>query len=120
MRVEFRWPDDLVARIDEARGDVPRSRWVQRTVEQALERALGDPVPHQPADGSGGKSLPVPPASVREPITVNLTEPGMVTVPIPPVPQLMRASDLVREPELSDDEDPFAEDEWPPREAREW
>lgn len=35
-RVEFIWPDDLVERIDEERGDVPRTKFVQRALESAL------------------------------------------------------------------------------------
>jgi hypothetical protein len=31
--LSFRWDEDFVARIDEIRGDVPRSTWVQRAVE---------------------------------------------------------------------------------------
>lgn len=36
QRVEVVWPDELVARIDAARGDVPRTKWMQRACESAL------------------------------------------------------------------------------------
>lgn len=35
-RVEFRWPDELVARIDGAADGRPRSVWVRMVVEKAL------------------------------------------------------------------------------------
>lgn len=35
--ISFRWSPELVERIDTARGDVPRSRWVRRAVEDALD-----------------------------------------------------------------------------------
>lgn len=35
-RLELRVEPELLARIDAARGDVPRARWVQRALEQAL------------------------------------------------------------------------------------
>lgn len=34
--LSFRWDEEFVARIDSARGDVSRSLWVRRAVEQAL------------------------------------------------------------------------------------
>lgn len=34
--VSFRWDEDFVKRIDGARGDVSRSRFVRRAVERAL------------------------------------------------------------------------------------
>jgi hypothetical protein len=34
--VSFRWDEEFVARLDEARGDVPRSAFVRRAIEQAL------------------------------------------------------------------------------------
>ena len=37
LPVSFRWAEEFVARVDAARGDVPRSRFVQRAVEAALE-----------------------------------------------------------------------------------
>lgn len=36
LPVSFRWDEEFVAAIDAARGDVPRSVWVRRAVEQAL------------------------------------------------------------------------------------
>jgi metal-responsive CopG/Arc/MetJ family transcriptional regulator len=38
VRLHVYLPDDLVARVDASRGDVPRSKVVQR----ALEKALGE------------------------------------------------------------------------------
>jgi hypothetical protein len=35
-RVDFVWSDELVGRVDAARGDVSRSRFVVRAVEAAL------------------------------------------------------------------------------------
>jgi metal-responsive CopG/Arc/MetJ family transcriptional regulator len=32
-------PDDLLQKIDQARGDVPRSRWIKRVLERALNEA---------------------------------------------------------------------------------
>jgi hypothetical protein len=37
-RIEFVWDDGLVERVDAARGDVSRSRWVQRAVESQLSK----------------------------------------------------------------------------------
>lgn len=37
IRVDFRWSEELLASVDEARGDVSRSVWVRRAVERALE-----------------------------------------------------------------------------------
>jgi hypothetical protein len=34
--LSFRWPAEFVARIDAARGDVPRSAFVRRAVERVL------------------------------------------------------------------------------------
>lgn len=36
--ISFRWHKDFVARIDAARGDVPRSTWVRRAIEERLQR----------------------------------------------------------------------------------
>jgi hypothetical protein len=36
-RLELRVEPELLARIDKAAGDVPRSRWVVRVLEQALD-----------------------------------------------------------------------------------
>jgi hypothetical protein len=36
VRVDFRWPEDLVEQIDRERGDVPRSTFVRRVVEGYL------------------------------------------------------------------------------------
>jgi hypothetical protein len=36
-RIEVVWPDSLVERVDAARGDVPRSRWLSRAAYEALD-----------------------------------------------------------------------------------
>lgn len=38
MPVMVRIPDDLRERIDAARGDVPRERWIRRVLEEALDK----------------------------------------------------------------------------------
>lgn len=43
LPVSFRWADDFVARIDEARGLVPRSTFVQAAVERVLAATQGGP-----------------------------------------------------------------------------
>lgn len=40
--VSFRWDEEFVARVDRARGDVPRSVFVRRAVERALEGLPSD------------------------------------------------------------------------------
>jgi hypothetical protein len=42
-RLEFRVSPELLASIDEARGDVPRSRWLERAIEGALLSAALTP-----------------------------------------------------------------------------
>ena len=37
-QVNLRLPDELLAQVDEARGDVPRERWIRRAVEAALRQ----------------------------------------------------------------------------------
>lgn len=37
--VSVRWDDELIDQIDAVRGDVPRSKWVQRAVEAALPKS---------------------------------------------------------------------------------
>jgi hypothetical protein len=44
-RVEFVWPVELVERIDAVRGDVPRSKFVQRALESALDGDAAEGVP---------------------------------------------------------------------------
>ena len=36
--MSIRWDEELLERVDEARGDVPRARWIQRAIEEKLER----------------------------------------------------------------------------------
>jgi hypothetical protein len=117
-RVAFRWSEEFVGRIDAARGLVSRSAWLRALVE----RELGDPVRglEQASGGvtkgavsgvlSESHSGPTP---VRDPVGEPVLRPHLI-------PGLLRASELV-EPALPEpDADPFAEDEWPPREARDW
>ena len=37
-QVNLRLPAELLAQVDEARGDVPRERWIRRAVEAALRQ----------------------------------------------------------------------------------
>jgi hypothetical protein len=60
-RVDFVWSDELVERVDAARKDVSRSRWVQRAVEAAL------PKPKlEVAESPGVLSRPAPPTEVLD------------------------------------------------------
>lgn len=47
--LSFRWPAEFVARIDAARGDVPRSAFVRRAVERVLP---APPVPRAEAEAA--------------------------------------------------------------------
>jgi hypothetical protein len=49
--MKIRLPEDLVLRIDAERGDVPRERWVRRTLEEALvtRSPFGESAPPAPA-----------------------------------------------------------------------
>lgn len=49
--LSFRWDEGFVARVDAARGDVPRSVWVRRAVEQALGVTSGE-TPENPRPAS--------------------------------------------------------------------
>lgn len=67
LPVSFRWDDEFVARIDEARGDVPRSAFVRRAVEQALSgkapakrNAEADQPRSAPAEQPYRQSVPGP------------------------------------------------------------
>ena len=60
--VSFRWSDEKLAAVDAARGDVPRSVWVWRAVEQALGK-VGPGV----ASGGGLPSAVDLPASAEQP-----------------------------------------------------
>jgi hypothetical protein len=42
--LSFRWDPEFVARIDDARGDVPRSKFVRRAVERVLSEPAYQPV----------------------------------------------------------------------------
>lgn len=61
VRFEFRCSADLLARVDAVRGDVPRSAWIRRATERALEDAVGgldrptETVPTQPGPADPGK-----------------------------------------------------------------
>jgi hypothetical protein len=71
LPVSFRWDEEFVKRVDVARGDVSRSLWVRRAVE---ERLAGSPVTLvSPPTGSGVDTVyvaaPVGAVPVRVPGT---------------------------------------------------
>lgn len=35
--IKVRVPPELLARVDESRGDVPRERWIRRAIESRLD-----------------------------------------------------------------------------------
>ena len=41
-RLDITWPAPLIERIDNARGDVPRSTWIRRSVEKTLGIKIED------------------------------------------------------------------------------
>lgn len=45
--ISFRWPEELLERIDYVRGDVPRSRWIERQLETILG-LVTPPKPDEP------------------------------------------------------------------------
>jgi hypothetical protein len=57
LPVSFRWDEAFVKRIDEARGDVPRSVFVRRAVERALGGTVKD---------SSGVDRAEPPAPAQQ------------------------------------------------------
>lgn len=59
MATKVRLPDDLHERIDAVRGDVPRERWVRRTLEAALSEAQGS-IPGNVVVGRSEKPAPSP------------------------------------------------------------
>lgn len=71
--LSFRWDEDFVAKIDEARGPVKRSPFVREMIERGLaatrgvpDSDLGEPVVHPAAESeSGGDPTP---ASPRAPV----------------------------------------------------
>lgn len=48
MRLHVYLPDELVAKVDASRGDVPRSKFVQRALEAALSEGTGAPAVASP------------------------------------------------------------------------
>lgn len=74
--LSFRWPGDFIDRIDRARGEVPRSKWIKRVIETELQR-LGQTSARTPKQGQHkseeGKGAPnrspQRPTSARAPIT---------------------------------------------------
>jgi hypothetical protein len=62
-RLELRVERELLERIDAAREDVPRSRWVVRALEAALSEAKGSVLGRQAGPGPVGSSEPVRPAA---------------------------------------------------------
>ena len=61
--VLVQFADDLVARIDQARGDVPRAVWIRRACERAVPGADGEPtnrgLPITSSKDDDGGRLPV-------------------------------------------------------------
>jgi hypothetical protein len=49
-RLAFNWPDDLVARIDAARGTKTRTAWVRELTERELNPPILESVPPFTAD----------------------------------------------------------------------
>jgi hypothetical protein len=80
-RLELRIERKLMARIDQARGDVSRTRWVER----ALESALGDVAPASPGAEGGGR-LPSSPAPTRAPTTPTQVVKEALSGPVPEIP----------------------------------
>lgn len=89
--VTIRLPDELKARIDVVRGDVPRERWVRR----ALEATLSDPPTGAGPSGEkspagsrvvGSGDSPSPAAPPRAPeIQVEELEDTRPVVPLPKI-----------------------------------
>lgn len=50
MRVNVSLPDELAQRVDRARGDVPRSRWIRRLIENELAAPPEPPRPNPPSN----------------------------------------------------------------------
>jgi hypothetical protein len=50
--VPLRLPEELVARVDAARGDVSRTRWIERALEAALGGSAGTPNTGDPDEGT--------------------------------------------------------------------
>jgi hypothetical protein len=88
--VSFRWPTELVARIDLARGDVPRSAWVRRAVEQALENAS------RVAPGGVVRESVTPlPAPAEQPLGLPSPPEGMSGLPgSDPAPAVVQAAEM--------------------------
>jgi hypothetical protein len=74
-RLELRIERKLMARIDAARGDVSRTRWVERALESALSEAKGPSLPMRAGPGPVSSSEGVRPAAPsRAPKKERLTE----------------------------------------------
>lgn len=57
--VSFRLPPELIEGMDRVRGDVPRTRWLIRAIEEALDGQGGSKaVPAGDVGGSGGVRAP--------------------------------------------------------------
>lgn len=70
-----RLPVELVARIDAVRRDVPRERWVRRTLETALDGpAEGAPVEGVRAAGAGSEKAPRSPERVPASSRASITD----------------------------------------------
>lgn len=79
-------PDELVAAVDEARGNVPRERWIR----WRLEEATGGPV----GGGVFGESVRAV-ASAAEQADRSVSVPR-----VPRVPGVRPAREFVKDPEL--------------------
>lgn len=70
-------PDDLLARMDVARGGVPRSAWVRRVIEQALASLVAVPLSAEEeaavrAEGPGRAIVAVQkPVEAKPPVAVS-------------------------------------------------
>jgi hypothetical protein len=84
-RLELRVEPELLARVDDARGDVSRTRFVERALESALKRrdAALEPYPFEAGRRAVREAVDRGAASVR-------VEAGSV------VPGVVRASSLVK------------------------
>lgn len=70
-RVDLRLPEELVEAVDAARGDVTRTRWVERALEAALRsnaRSVGpDSQDDVPRPETAGPSAPPRASRMAEP-----------------------------------------------------
>lgn len=65
MKLSISLPDALVARVDEMRGDVPRSLWIRRRLEERIGFGVGD-AEHGTAFIGGAAPIQEPPTPELE------------------------------------------------------